>query len=132
MVTLIEKDPRVVFAERILAASKANQIPWEPLAVGGSFTAVITGFVVQVHYSDGHYDDSSGHWLRVANEAVQTVEIIDDDALTQHGMDRAKAQGVLAEIYVEARRKAMKADDALDTILGNIGDKGAKKGGITF
>jgi hypothetical protein len=120
----VQKDRRVLFAERILEASKANQIAWEPLANNDSFTAAITGFVVQVHFSSGAYDDSSGHWVRVANVDGQTVEIIDDDILVQHGMERGKALGLLQQLYVEARRKAMNADDILDAILGKIGKTG--------
>ena len=106
-----EIDGRLLhLAELLLARTQADNVDWEPMSRDDSFayTGMNGGFVISLVGSDSYrlsVRDSHGNPL---------------DGLISNPYEDHHA--TVEQLYLAARRKALRADQVIDSLIGEITD----------
>jgi hypothetical protein len=103
------------FCTMLLSRTTEGQVKWEVTAVDGVFLAVFSKYSVT---AGTHFDDNG--FLHVKDESGTLIDTIDTDALVGEGMTYAAAKRLLGEIHTMARRTAMGAEAAIDSLLKDL------------
>ena len=111
------QDPKAVqFFEELLSKTKEGRIRWEPTATGQEFLAAIAGkFTLSI--AEFYQEDSWGK-----NELKYALLLKDSDAriLTRVTDENGVGLEDLRELYERARRQALRVDEKIDNLLGEL------------
>jgi hypothetical protein len=118
------KQTQLRLAERLLEKTRSGEVVWGRTPDDDAFQASFKGYAVQVgkRRVPVDFDDSQvDYFVRVLNEDGETVdEFIDTDFTVGPA---ARAVGTtMKSLHELARRRVLGADQALDAILGQLGD----------
>lgn len=100
-------DPRLLaILSELLAKTKADQVSWEPTVASNEFLTAFPEHSVKVQYQGGSY------YLIVNDKAGRRLVSLTGQT--------AGAEQLLPELYDLARRKALKIDENLDSLLSQL------------
>lgn len=106
--------------ERLLDRSRADEMAWEETPEDDVFQVSFSKSRVQI--SKIRRQNFNDYQIRITDEIDITTEIFSDYNLDKDdGLGSSKWRDGMGELHDLARRKALRADDILDSILSEIG-----------
>src|SRR5438105_1913209 len=106
--------------KRLYRKTLRDEIAWEPTVDEGEFQAAFADYTVRVSTRDrGMYANVPDYVIRVFNSDGQLLE---EAATVDFEAERDNLFDTMKELYSGARRKALRVDDALSSILLELED----------
>jgi len=111
--------------DRLRGLSEQNKVPWAETSDERTFQAVLNGYAVSIAEEDAgyHYGEPITHFVirfyDVNGKLLDAASETDfDERLMFEGQKQARA--ALHDLHDEARRKALRVDQALDDLLKSL------------
>jgi hypothetical protein len=125
-------DPKALrFFEEVLQKTNQNRIQWEPTAAEGTYIAPIGGkFIVAVTQFEAEEPFVSRNELRslapfgIFQKERNELLLKDQEGrvlLQVSDSIEGVSSGDLRQLYASARRQALRVDENIDTVLGELG-----------
>ena len=100
-----------------------RKVDWEPTARDGSFQAAFSTHVITLRSQHSqHEPDELDYVFSIVNDDGNTIESIDDVQLSNAIGDVGSGYKLMKEMHALARRIALGAEDAIDSLLKELGD----------
>lgn len=113
---------------RLANRTDAGSLRWEGTAEEGTFQTVLAGFTIQIFagaiadVSRDEFLNSFG--LRILDDEGMVIDsIVDREFAKEQGVSDLKIREDLRRIHSAARRTALGADKAIDTILTALAER---------
>jgi hypothetical protein len=114
----LDRQRRLV--ERLLDRTRAGELSWEETVEDNTFQVSFSKNSVQIRYVDLHR--GSEYQISIIDDRGQITEVFSDVQLHLEDNNTPRPwRAIMHEIYSSARRRALKADEVIDSILSEIG-----------
>jgi|ERR1017187_1474884 hypothetical protein len=104
----------ITLVKRLHAKTKAGEIRWEQTTANGVFQTAFPSYTVKLAKRGADYS------ISILDEMGTTLESSDDAQLAAAFPERSVYQ-TMRELYDMARRVALGVNEALDSLLGELG-----------
>ncbi len=94
-----------------------GRIPWEITAAGDTFSASFSDYSIELYYFGDDFEDTIT--ISIFNNEGRLIEKIDNNEFKIGDLPKASFD-FLSEIFNMARRQAMGADEAIDSIISEL------------
>jgi hypothetical protein len=113
-------EKQVQLVQRLIERTMAGAVRWEPTADGEVFQAAFPNYGVRIErLMDQWRDHVTGYAMFVLNGEGVAVDELRDENFTEIDFGRSPFMA-LQDLFMGARRTALGADAALDSILNDL------------
>ena len=114
----MEKSKYDTLVTGLVTATKSGRITWQPTINEDVFMVSFPGYSVQIltfeDWNENTFESFTSYILKLLNDEGHLIEQIRPDDLANNGFS------VLQTIYTIARRQAIGAEKAVDTIIESL------------
>ncbi len=107
--------------KRLYFRTVNGEVEWESTADPTAFVVSFPRYAVQVSEHTDPYREASAWSLRIYNDDNELMDSISNAQLEREQIEDGTR--MLAELYSGARRKAMGVEQAIDSILEELGEE---------
>jgi hypothetical protein len=109
-------------AERLLKKTQNGSLIWERTAAFNVFQSAFPNSTIKIaEYQSTEPEEGPEYGLSIYNEHGNQIENTTDHTLSK--MSHGRSFAVFSALYREARRRALGVDEAVDDLLGQLGDE---------
>jgi hypothetical protein len=111
-----------VLVRKLTQYTQSGKLQWETTPTDGIYQASFPNYSVRLfHRPSADQEGALDYWLEVLDEQGAVVDEFSDTALQQTGF--TGAYKFMENLFQSARRSAMGADRAIDSILSALEEK---------
>ena len=111
-----EKMARLIL--RLIHQTDVGKLQWEETSTSNAFQTAFSGYTVISREVSVPLQGTPDYYISILNETGQTVETVSDSQLHD---DLRDPVGTMRDLHEKARRQAMGVDEAIDSILSELG-----------